>query len=172
MQQLWKKTGFSSSRRCAEEHAKLENRGAGGRKRREFNIPPHPSFHSTPATAPPWPGFALLLSPLLITYPDGHLGIFMLLSVDFPGASLGKESACSAGDVGLILGLGTSPRGEHGNPLQYSCLGIPWTKEPDGVQSTELQRVEHKQLSTQASMFSYVKTTTKPGHLAEQQVEL
>ena len=59
----------------------------------------------------------------------------MLLSVDFPGGSLGKESACSAGDVGLILGLGTSPRGERGNPLQYSCLGIPWTKEPDRVQS-------------------------------------
>ena len=26
------------------------------------------------------------------------------------------------GDVGLIPGLGRSPGGEHGNPLQYSCL--------------------------------------------------
>ena len=78
-----------------------------------------------------------------------------------PGSSCGKESACNAGDAGLIPGLGRppgegisyplqyswtslvaqiiknppamqdlvwitglrrSPRGGHGNPLQYSCL--------------------------------------------------
>ena len=33
-----------------------------------------------------------------------------------------KESACSAGDPGLILGSGRSPGGGHGNLLQYSCL--------------------------------------------------
>ena len=32
-------------------------------------------------------------------------------------------SACNAGDVGLILGLGKSPLRRNGNPLQYSCLG-------------------------------------------------
>ena len=37
----------------------------------------------------------------------------------------GKESACSAGDLGLIPGLGRSPRGGHGNSLQYSCLENP-----------------------------------------------
>ena len=40
----------------------------------------------------------------------------------FFGGSDGKESACSAGDLGLIPGLGRSPAGEHGNPLQYSWL--------------------------------------------------
>ena len=40
----------------------------------------------------------------------------------FPGGSDGKESACNAGDLGLITGLGRSPGGGHGNPLQYSCL--------------------------------------------------
>ena len=40
----------------------------------------------------------------------------------FPGGSDSKESACSAGDPGLIPGLGRSPGGGHGNPLQYSCL--------------------------------------------------
>ena len=40
----------------------------------------------------------------------------------FPGSSGGKESACNAGDLGLIPGLGRSPGGGHGNPLQYSCL--------------------------------------------------
>ena len=37
----------------------------------------------------------------------------------------GKESACNAGgigDTGWIPGLGRSPEGEYGNPLQYSCL--------------------------------------------------
>ena len=36
----------------------------------------------------------------------------------FPGGSAGKESACNAGDLGSILGLGRSPGGRHGNPLQ------------------------------------------------------
>ena len=40
----------------------------------------------------------------------------------FPGDSDGKESACNAGDLGSIPGLGRSPGGRHGNPLQYSCL--------------------------------------------------
>ena len=38
------------------------------------------------------------------------------------GSSGGKESACSAGDLGLISGLGRSPEEGNGNPLQYSCL--------------------------------------------------
>ena len=43
----------------------------------------------------------------------------------FPGGSDGKESACSAGDQGLIPGLGRSPGGGHGDPLQYSYLENP-----------------------------------------------
>ena len=33
-----------------------------------------------------------------------------------------KESTCNAGNLGSILGVGRSPGGGHGNPLQYSCL--------------------------------------------------
>ena len=40
----------------------------------------------------------------------------------FPGDSDGKASACNAGDLGLIPGLGSSPGEGNGNPLQYSCL--------------------------------------------------
>ena len=40
----------------------------------------------------------------------------------FPGGSAGEESACKARDLGSIPGLGRSPGGEHGNPLQYSGL--------------------------------------------------
>ena len=47
------------------------------------------------------------------------------LFTGFPGAASSKELACNAGDVrdtGLIPGLGRSPGGGNGNPLQYSCL--------------------------------------------------
>ena len=49
-----------------------------------------------------------------------------------PGGSVGKESTCNAGDLGLIPGLGRYPGEVNGNPLQYSCLenfmdrGIWW----------------------------------------------
>ena len=35
------------------------------------------------------------------------------------------EEPGDAGDVGLIPGLGRSPGGKHGNPIQYSCLENP-----------------------------------------------
>jgi len=41
----------------------------------------------------------------------------------FPGGSNGKESACSAEDLGSIPGSERSPREGNDNPLQYSCLG-------------------------------------------------
>ena len=46
-------------------------------------------------------------------------------SFGFPGDSVGKESACNAGDPGLIPGLGRSPGEGNGNALQYSSLGKP-----------------------------------------------
>ena len=44
----------------------------------------------------------------------------------FPGGSAGKESACNAGDLGSIPGLGRSPGEGKYYPLQYSWR-IPWT---------------------------------------------
>ena len=64
----------------------------------------------------------------------------------FPNGSAGKESTCNAGnsgDTGSISGLGRSPGGGNGNPLQYSCLEILWTEETSGLQSMGLQRVRH-----------------------------
>ena len=43
----------------------------------------------------------------------------------FLPSSVGKESACNAGDMGSIPGLGRSPGEGNGNPLQYSCLENP-----------------------------------------------
>ena len=48
----------------------------------------------------------------------GHVNWFM----SFPGGSDSKESACNAGDRGLISGSGRSLREGSGYPLQYSDL--------------------------------------------------
>ena len=40
----------------------------------------------------------------------------------FLGGSDSKESACNAGDQGLVPGSGRSPGEGNGNPVQYSCL--------------------------------------------------
>ena len=43
----------------------------------------------------------------------------------FPYSSVGKESACNAGDPGSVPGSGRSPGEGNGNSLQYSCLENP-----------------------------------------------
>ena len=45
-----------------------------------------------------------------------------------------KNLPVSAGDAGSIPGSGRSPGEGNGNPLQYSCLEIPWTEESGGLQ--------------------------------------
>ena len=58
----------------------------------------------------------------------------------------GKESACSAGDLGLIPRLGRSPGEENGYPLQQSCLEKIMDRgawQATGLQSLGLQRVGH-----------------------------
>ena len=59
---------------------------------------------------------------LLINHPEN---IYALFSWGFPGGSEVKASACNAGDLGSIPGLGKSPGEGNGNPLQYSCLENP-----------------------------------------------
>ena len=46
---------------------------------------------------------------------------------DSPGGSDGKESACNAGDPGLIPGSGRSPREGNGIPFQFLTWKIPLT---------------------------------------------
>ena len=51
-------------------------------------------------------------------------------------------SACNAGDLGLIPGLGRSPGEENGNSLQYSCLENPvdrgsWRATAHGVAKSQ-----------------------------------
>ena len=60
-----------------------------------------------------------------------------------PGGSDGKESVCSAGDLGWIPGSGRSPGEGIATHSSILAWRIPWTEEPGGLQSMGLQRVEH-----------------------------
>ena len=66
-----------------------------------------------------------LANEFFTTEPPGKPFYCMYCIMGFPGGSDGKESACNAGDVGLIPGLGRSPGEGNGNPFQYSCLENP-----------------------------------------------
>ena len=57
----------------------------------------------------------------------------------FPDGSEVKASACNVGDLGSIPGSGRSP-GEGNGTLAWK---IPWTEEPDRLQSMRAQRVGH-----------------------------
>ena len=79
----------------------------------------------------------------------------------YPGGSAGKEYACNAGDLDLIPGLGRSPGGGNGYPLQYSGLensmdcivhGVP----KDWMQLSNFHFHSFTQQSfSEASDFSY-----------------
>ena len=56
---------------------------------------------------------------------------------------INKISACNAGDLGSIPGLGWSPGERNGKPFQYLCYKIPWTEQPGRLQAMGSQRVWH-----------------------------
>ena len=66
---------------------------------------------------------------------------FHMTSLDFPGGSDRKESACSAGDLGSVPGWGRSPGEGNGSLLQYSCLEN--SVDRGAWQSMGSQRVRH-----------------------------
>ena len=72
-----------------------------------------------------------------------------------------KESACSAGDMGSVPGLGRS-RGEgNGNSLQYPHLEIPQTEEPGRPQFMGLQRVDTTELLNKNKGTNVIKSVFK-----------
>ena len=72
--------------------------------------------------------------------------------------SVGKESTCNVGNLGLILGLGRSPGGGHGNSLQYSCLGIL-----HGLRSLAgYSPRSHKESDITGAMLKYVTAWNMP----------
>jgi len=81
----------------------------------------------------------------LISKYGSHLMPLHLIpfALGFPGGSVGKESACNAGDSGSIPPSGRSPGEGNGNPLQYSCLGNPMDRGAWCAIVHRLQRLGH-----------------------------
>ena len=65
---------------------------------------------------------------------------YVLLNI---GGSDGKESACSAGDPGSTPGSENPLEEEMATQSSIPAWRIPWTEEPDGLQSIGLPRVGH-----------------------------
>ena len=128
---------------CSKSQAKVQNSTApmkllcwrpGGRKEKKEKwnqgLPPHchPFLCYSPLAAP--------------------MGLHRPSQV----ASVVKNLPANAGhtrDAGSIPGLGTSPEGEHGNPLQYSCLENltdkgAWWATVHGVAKGQTQLSRHK----------------------------
>ena len=94
-----------------------------------LNLPPTP--HPTPPGHHRASGWAVQQLPTDYTYADANLSICPHPSppCDFPGGVVVKNMPANARDVGSIPGLGRSPGGGNGNPLQYSCLENPMDRE-------------------------------------------
>ena len=65
---------------------------------------------------------------------------------DFSGSD-GKESAVNAGDLGSVPGLGRSPGGGNGNPLQYFCLDNSMDRGAWWATVYESERVGHDRVA-------------------------
>ena len=70
------------------------------------------------------------------------MGAWHWNNVGFPGGTVVKNLPANAGGTGLIPGLGRSPGGANGNPLQYSCLENPmdggaWRATVHGVAKSQ-----------------------------------
>ena len=90
------------------------------------------------------PDVSLLLLCLLLDILGGLEIKILYYCTLLPRWLSGKESACQAGDMGLIIGVGRSPGNVNGNPLQYYCLGNPmdrgaWWATVHGVAKSRTQ---------------------------------
>ena len=99
---------------------------------------------------------------------DRRALFFCGTSQDFPGGSDGNESACNAGDTGLIPGLGKSPGEENGYPLQYSYLensmdrGAWWATETHQAPlSMASQTVRHDWVTNTFTFFTFHRGSQK-----------
>ena len=66
---------------------------------------------------------------------EGEFWVKLGQEMGFPGSSTGKESACNAGDLGSVPGLGRSPGEGKDYPSRILAWRIPWTEEPGRLQS-------------------------------------
>jgi len=76
---------------------------------------------------------------------ETHFGVVPQIMTELQVSLItsGKESTCSAGDMGSITGSGRSPGRGHDNPFHILAWRIPWTEDSGGLQSIRSQRVGH-----------------------------
>ena len=74
-----------------------------------------------------------------------------------PGSSVGKESACSAGNPGAIPGSERGPGKGNANPLQYSCLEHLMDRGAWRATVHGFARVRHK-LATKPQYVTSIKS--------------
>ena len=110
--------------------------GSGGQQQNEsLPFPHHESlFHICWVGTDCWGGCWSSSHSLCAVFPRAK---------GFPGGSDSKESACNAGDLGLIPGLGISPGEGYGYQFSVLAGNIPWTEELGRLQSMGLQKVGH-----------------------------
>ena len=92
----------------------------------------------------------------------GDLGYASSVFKQFPDSSVGKESACNAGDPGLIPGLGRSAGEGIGYPLQYSWASLvaQMVKNSTAMKETQVQSLGwedpmEKGMATHASILAW-----------------
>ena len=68
-------------------------------------------------------------------YHNCYFKVGTYLRLGFPGGAVVKNPHANARDASSVPGSGRSPGDGNGNPLQYACWEIPWTEEPQGLQS-------------------------------------
>ena len=81
-----------------------------------------------------------------LTHTQEKITVYLELK---PCSSVGKESACSAGDKGSIPGMGRCHGEVNGNPVEYSSLGNPMDRGACGFTVHGVARVGHDLASKQ-----------------------
>ena len=99
-----------------------------------------------PRNSAPW---CLWTSRAPHVLPESHRGKEKTIKMewdirkDFPGGSVGKESACNTGDASSILGREDPLEDGRANQSSILAWRIPWTEEPGGLQAIGSQRIRH-----------------------------
>ena len=92
---------------------------------------PIPLHHQLPVSSQISHVFSNKLYYLLyLSFTPRYLYIYILFHRDVPGGSVDKESACCAGELGLISGSERSSGEGNATPSSILAWEIPWTEEP------------------------------------------
>ena len=109
---------------------------------------------------------------IIMSFRSGHRSIersiwWIIACRGRPWCLSGKESACSAGDLGSSPGSGRPPGGGHGNLLRYSCLENPMNRGAWQVVAPQCS-IQCENKNSQASIikyfFTYMHISTEPAN--------